>query len=83
MTLSSDLFSFKVRNTGDYTVNQKLSNRLSDTLNKVKGKVDQEFTQSGILDVQEYINFRVDRKAKKIPNLNLFAEDIEKRGLTV
>ena len=58
MTLSSDLFSFKVRNTGNYTVNQKLSNRLSDTLNKVKGKVDQEFTQSGILDVQEYINFR-------------------------
>lgn len=83
MTLSSDLFSFKVRNTGNYEVNQKLSNRLSDTLNRVKGKVDQEFTQNGILDVQEYINFRVDRKAKKMPNLNLFSEDIEKRGLTV
>jgi len=83
MTLSGDLFSFKVRNTENFKVNQNLANKLSDTLNKVKGKVDQELTQSGILDVQEYINFRVDRKAKKIPNLNLFAEDIEKRGLTV
>ena len=51
MTLSSDLFSFKERNIEKFTVNQNLANRLSDTLNKVKGKVDQEFTQSGILDV--------------------------------
>ena len=83
MTLSSDLFSFKERNIEKFTVNQNLANRLSDTLNKVKGKVDQEFTQSGILDVQEYINFKVDRKNKKMPNLNLFSEDVEKRGLTV
>ncbi len=75
--------SFKVRSIGNYEIDSKLANKIADTLNKVKGRIDSELSQSGDLDVHEFIDYRNNKKLGQIPSLNIFNEEIETRGLDV
>lgn len=71
------------RPISNYEVNNQMARKIGDTLNKVKGRVDQQLSQSGKLDTNEFIKFRLDRKTKQIPDFNIFDETIEKNGLDV
>ena len=76
-------YSFKTRESKSYQVNNSMASKFAENLNRVKGKLEESLTQSGQLEIQQYINFKIDRKSKKMPNLNLFKEEIESRGLNV
>jgi len=74
---------FKERSNKGYKVNQALADRIGETLNKIKGRMDQEIGESGDLDEEEYLDFRVDRKLGFMKNLDIFNETNEKNGLDV
>lgn len=74
---------FKIRPENSFTIDEQLAKNLAITLNRIKGKADLEISQHGELDINSFINFRINKRAKIIPNLNLFNETIETRGLTV
>jgi len=73
----------KTREVSDFEIDHKLAKSLGNTLNKIKGRVDQQLAQSGKLDTNEFIKFRVNRKAGELPNMNIFNQTIEKNGLDV
>jgi len=71
------------RSQSGYTIDSKLSRHITTTLKKIKGRVDQEIAQSGKLDTNEFIKFRLSRKSGQIPNMNIFNQTVEKHGLDV
>lgn len=73
--------TFKKRDDRSYTIDNKLSNQIANTLNRIKGRIDEQLGQSGKLDINEFINFKVARKTGNIPKLDIFNETIETRGL--
>jgi len=72
-----------IRDESNFQIDYKLARSLGATLNKIKGRVDQQLAQSGKLDTNEFIKFRINRKAGEIPSFNIFNQTIEKNGLDV
>jgi nitric oxide reductase activation protein len=66
-----------------YKLNYQLSNKLSETLNKIKGRIDEEIGETGDLDMNEYIDFKINRKMGFTNNFDIFSETIEINGLDV
>ena len=64
-------------------VNEVLARSIERTLKKIKGRIDSELSEVGQLEEDEYIKFRIDRKAKTINSLEFFEEEIETVGLDV
>ena len=67
----------------DVKVNEVLARNIERTLKKIKGRIDSELSEVGQLEEDEYIKFRIDRKAKTINTLEFFEEEIETVGLDV
>ena len=72
---------FIKRSEKSFTIDNILCNKISDTLNKIKGRIDSEISTSGNLDINEYINFKIGKKFKQLPNMKIFNENIETNGL--
>jgi len=66
-----------------YTIDNVLSNKISDTLNKIKGKIDNEISMNGNLDSNEFINYKISKKFKQFPSMKIFNETIETNGLDI
>lgn len=71
----------KKRGNNAYYVNEQLANALSATLNKIKGRLDSEIAQSGKLDIERFISFRINKKSGAIPSFDIFNQITESRGL--
>ena len=74
---------FKTRADYNYTINYQLSRSIENTLQKIKGKIDMEISEAGDLDVNEFIRFKVDKKAGKIDDFNLFESETEVNGIDI
>ena len=64
-------------------VNEVLARSIERTLKKIKGRIDSELSEVGQLEEDEYIKFRIDRKAKTINSLEFFEDEIETVGLDI
>lgn len=73
------------KNRADYgfTVNTQLSNRLTQTLNKIKGQVTIENSENGDLDLDEFLRYKVDKKTRTIQDMEFFYEESEKNGIDI
>ena len=74
---------FTNRSDKGFTINSQLSNRLTQTLNKIKGQITTEISESGDLEINEFIRYKVDKRAKTIQNLEFFEEESEKNGIDI
>ena len=74
---------FKTRSDNGYTINYQLSKSIENTLQKIKGKIDMEISEAGDLDVNEFIRFKVDKKAGTIQDFNLFETETEVNGIDI
>ena len=74
---------FKKRTDKGFRVNENLADSIGNTLNKIKGRIDQELGESGDLDEEEYLDYRTERKLGFMKNLEIFNEADEKNGLDV
>ena len=67
----------------DVKVNQYLAKKIEKTLMKIKGRLDVELSENGELESGEYIQYRIDRRAKTINSLEFFEEEEESQGLDI
>tara|TARA_R110002124_G_scaffold61316_1_gene168082 strand:- start:122 stop:1024 length:903 start_codon:yes stop_codon:yes gene_type:complete len=74
---------FTERSDYGFTLDKKLSRQLSKTLNKIKGRLDSEISEAGELEINEYIRFKVDKKARTIQDFNIFEEETEINGIDI
>jgi len=64
-----------------YKINEQLAKQISNTLNKIKGRLEQEIGNSGNLEIDEFIQFKIDKKSGVMKNLDIFSETFETNGL--
>ena len=74
---------FTERQDKGFSLDKKLSRELSKTLNKIKGRLDSEISESGELEINEFIRFKVDKKARTISDFNIFEEETEINGIDI
>ena len=74
---------FTERSDYGFTLDKKLSKQLSKTLNKIKGRLDIQNGEEGNLDIQEFIRYKVDKKARTISDFNIFEEENEINGINI
>lgn len=74
---------FTERQDKGFSLDKKLSRELSKTLNKIKGRLDSEISESGELEINEFIRFKVDKKARAISDFNIFEEETEINGIDI
>lgn len=72
---------YKKRADKGYKINQQLATKISNTLNKIKGRIESEIGNTGILEIDEFIDFRINQKSGIMKNLDIFTESYEKLGL--
>jgi uncharacterized protein YegL len=87
--LESEMFNaknnpiFTERSDYGFTLDKKLSMQLSKTLNKIKGRLDSEISESGELEINEFIRYKVDKKTRTISDFNIFEEENEINGIDI
>lgn len=74
---------FIKRTNQSFTIDNILANKLANTLNKIKGKIDTELSNSGNLDITEFIDYKINKRFKQIPSFKIFNETIETNGLDI
>ena len=74
---------FTERSDYGFTLDKQLSKQLSKTLNKIKGRLDTQNGEEGNLDIQEFIRYKVDKKARTISDFNIFEEENEINGIDI
>lgn len=74
---------FTERSDYGFTLDKQLSKQLSKTLNKIKGRLDIQNGEEGNLDIQEFIRYKVDKKARTISDFNIFEEENEINGIDI
>ena len=74
---------FTERSDYGFTLDKQLSKQLSKTLNKIKGRLDIQNGEEGNLDIQEFIRYKVDKKARTISDFNIFEEENEINGINI
>ena len=74
---------FTERSDYGFTLDKQLSRQLSKTLNKIKGRLDTQNGEEGNLDIQEFIRYKVDKKARTISDFNIFEEENEINGIDI
>lgn len=67
----------------DVKVNEGLAKNIEKTLMKIKGRLDIELSNAGDLEADEYISYRIDKKARVMNSLEIFEEEIESQGLDI
>ncbi len=72
---------FTKRADKGYSVNQDLAKQIAITLNKIKGRIESEIGNTGVLEIEEFIQFKIDKKAGIMKNLDIFSESFESNGL--
>lgn len=65
------------------TINYNLSDSISSTLNKIKGRIDEELGETGDLEIEEYIEFKNNYRQGFIKDMNIFNETFENHGLDI
>ena len=74
---------FTERSDYGFTLDKQLSTQLSKTLNKIKGRLDTQIGAEGDLEINEFIRFKVDKKARSISDFNIFEEENEINGIDI
>lgn len=74
---------YKKRDDRGFKIDYVLSKSLSNTLNKIKGRIYQQIGETGDLDIEEFIDFKINQKSGIINNFDIFEDTIEKNGLDV
>lgn len=74
---------FTERSDYGFTLDKQLSRQLAKTLNKIKGRLDTQNGEEGNLDIQEFIRYKVDKKARTISDFNIFEEENEINGIDI
>lgn len=76
-------YKFVKRANEGATINYDLSEKFSSTLNKIKGRIDTELGDQGELEIEEYIDFRINFEQGFIKDMNIFKETFENNGLDI